>query len=543
MTIDEILKEYEQNHLDNIIRSSRRIQKVYADVLQKISVVAGKITFNGKLFKLAEYPQLEKAIKQQLKSLHNEIYSVVTNSIETSWNISNAKNNILVDKRILGRKLPASIKGILYDPNLDVLKRFKTRVEEGLNLSDRIWKAIDPFPRELEQSLGMGIGKGQSAASMARDLQQYLNNPDDLFRRVRGEDGRLYLSSTARNYHPGQGVYRSSFKNALRLSRTETNMAYRTSDWERWQNMPFVIGIEIHLSAQHPRYDICDPLATRYPKDFKWAGWHPQCICYMTPILNSEQAFNKQLDAILAGESPATVKNSGVIKKMPASFNEYVKKNAARIAGWKNKPYWVRDNKAYFDQALKVKKIYGKKLPVDYSKLQIGPYLQRVKRPPFDKVFPELSLEEKASINGYTDTEYYTLNAYLRGLNVSANKAEMLDNYRNLLNNALDSISDKFVGITFRGTYLDHAAQQLYRKALVTGKPIVHDYFTSTTIDEGQLFSGNTMFMILSKRGRYVKALSEHQREEEVLFKAGTKFQVQRMYKEDDKLIIEMEEV
>ena len=35
------------------------------------------------------------------------------------------------------------------------------------------------------------------------------------------------------------------------LAVTETNAAYRTADHERWQNLDFVVGIEIHLSGNH----------------------------------------------------------------------------------------------------------------------------------------------------------------------------------------------------------------------------------------------------------------------------------------------------
>ena len=116
----------------------------------------------------------------------------------------------------------------------------------------------------------MGILDGKPAAAMARDLKQYLKHPDKLFRRVRDERGILHLSKNAAAFHPGQGVYRSSYQNARRLAVTETNMAYRTADHERWQNLDFVVGIEIHLSSNHTckgrdgkphRFeDICDQL-------------------------------------------------------------------------------------------------------------------------------------------------------------------------------------------------------------------------------------------------------------------------------------------
>ncbi|MDR0754714.1 MAG: hypothetical protein LBF04_04920, partial [Prevotellaceae bacterium] len=70
-------------------------------------------------------------------------------------------------------------------------------------------------------------------------------------------------------------VYRSSFKNARRLTATETNIAYRAADYERMQDFDFVVGIEINLSNNHtlngkPFTDMCDDLKGKYPKDFKF---------------------------------------------------------------------------------------------------------------------------------------------------------------------------------------------------------------------------------------------------------------------------------
>ena len=99
--------------------------------------------------------------------------------------------------------------------------------------------------------LDLGIRSGKSAAAMTRDLRQYLQHPDKLFRRVRDEHGLLKLSQAAKDFHPGRGVYRSSYMNARRLAATETNIAYRTADHLRWQKMDFVVGIEIVLSNNH----------------------------------------------------------------------------------------------------------------------------------------------------------------------------------------------------------------------------------------------------------------------------------------------------
>ncbi|GAG87786.1 unnamed protein product, partial [marine sediment metagenome] len=153
---------------------------------------------------------------------------------------------------------------------------------------------------QLELYLSSGISTGKSAAGIAGDIKQYLNEPNRLFRRVR-QEGRLVLSKAARGYHPGAGIYRSSYRNALRLAKNEINMAYRMSDHLRRQQLPFVTGIEVHLSASHPRLDMCDDLAGKYPKGFIFMTWHVGCLCYTTSIMLNEK---DSLKFMRTGEIP-----------------------------------------------------------------------------------------------------------------------------------------------------------------------------------------------------------------------------------------------
>ena len=55
--------------------------------------------------------------------------------------------------------------------------------------------------------------------------------------------------------------------------------------------MDFILGNEIKLSHSHPCHDICDNLKGKYPKDLKWTGWHPNDLCYVIPIIKTEEQF------------------------------------------------------------------------------------------------------------------------------------------------------------------------------------------------------------------------------------------------------------
>jgi hypothetical protein len=359
----DLNERYEAKLRRHIAITNRRIQQAYISAIQDISNQIDKIRWNGQVFSLNQFPLLKQKIEAVIDKMHPQVYGALVNSIKSSWDLSNEKNNIIVDRRIAERRPNKRVQQVLYDPNMKARDSFISRTEKGLKLSNRVWNTLEPFKSELEAGLGMAVTNGIGAKATAKELKKYLQDPDKLFRRVR-ENGKLRLSSAAKAYHPGQGVYRSSYKNSLRLSRTENNMAYRTADYERWSNLPFVVGIEVKLSAAHPRYDICDRVKGLYPKDFKFVGWHPQCLCYQVPKMMSDEEYDRMEDAILAGEEP-DLEGVTLITKPPAGFNEYVRENRKRIEGWNNTPYWVKDNLDYFDNAgpVRLPKVKAKLIP------------------------------------------------------------------------------------------------------------------------------------------------------------------------------------
>jgi hypothetical protein len=353
----DIHDKYEQRHIYNINNSLKNIDAIYAKAIKQATALAAGRQLPSGTFKLSKIPVLGSNIERIITQFNTDLLASTMNGIAGEWNLANQKNNTIIDRRIAGRRLANSdLRVTLYDPNKKALNAFIARRENGLKLSDRVWKNTQRFRNELEAGLGVGISRGQSAAEMTRDIKSYLNEPDKLFRRVKDEKANLKLSKAAREYHPGQGVYRSSYKNAMRLTRSETNMAYRQSDQLRWQTMPFVVGYEIRLSNNHPQYDICDRCAGNYPKTFIWTGWHPQCLCYKVPIMMSDEEYDKYEDAILEGKTPR-IRSSNQVNDVPAGFREWVKDNKERIDGWKSTPYWVRDNfkKGDINEALRIK--------------------------------------------------------------------------------------------------------------------------------------------------------------------------------------------
>ena len=278
--------------------------------------------------------EAQKAMDKIMQALARQINITILSGIESGYRRGEAgmlhKIKMSLPKTKLYTDELARTRGAATDYHR-AAAAFAGGKRGGLTLSERVWNIAGGAKTELEAIIQNGIIEGKGAQDISRSIQGYLQNPDRLYRRVRSkETGELELSDAARDYHPGRGVYRSSYKNALRLARTEINAAYRYSQWQQIQNNPLVIGFRIALSNNHttlvkgvptPFFDICDELAGDYPKSFLWTGWHPQCRCSMIPIPISESDFERRLAAYDSGTIDKW-QPSREITDMPLKYKE-----------------------------------------------------------------------------------------------------------------------------------------------------------------------------------------------------------------------------
>ena len=284
------------------------------------------------------------------KQLASRMITTIEAGSKKQWLFACEKNDGFISSIMDTSKLSKARLKKMQDRNLEALQAFQERKIDGMNLSQRVWKYVGQYKEQLESALDVGLGDGRSAQQLARDVKQNLNEPNRLFRRVRDKRGNLVLSKAARAFHPGRGVYRSSVKNAQRLTRSEINMAYRESDWQRWQSLDFVVGFEIHRSNHEPLCDcdLCEKLVGRYPKTFRFKGWHPQCMCYAVPILMDEETFDENelgdLKAALNGTTYKKMEAKNVVVDVPDGFKEWVKAHVDAQANWASTPYFIKDN-------------------------------------------------------------------------------------------------------------------------------------------------------------------------------------------------------
>lgn len=373
-TIKQNTRKHERKCDAIIAQQQRLIDRIYSDACHEAGLLGAMADAlpEGVQFTMASQPALRARGSEMLRKLQSRLEAAIVNGVRSAWTIANNKNDELV-RAVVGEgagSLTSEQAQRYYRNNEKALEAFIARRDAGMDLSSRVWNYTDNFKELIERGLELGIREGADVPTMARNLKDYLKHPDKLFRRVRQDDGSLGLSQAAQDFHPGKGVYRSSYKNAMRLARTETNMAYRTADYDRIQDLDFVVGIKVVLSNNHtclgsdgqPHmfYDICDELKGIYPKDFKFVGWHPHCRCHTETVLKSEQEILDDNARILNGEEPLPPEASeNAVTEVPENFASWVKNNSDRIQDARSLPYFLRDNQQY------VQSVPAPELPVE----------------------------------------------------------------------------------------------------------------------------------------------------------------------------------
>lgn len=341
---------YNEQHRKNLSIRAKKVERLYRQAVQKIAAAAQPSLFGGtpgQEFSWRDFPALSKEVDALTREMTQGLQLNIEQGDKEAWALSNTKNNAMVAAMVGKASVPKAVLDTWKAPNLAAMNAFIARKEAGMNLSQRVWNLAPQFKAEMELALETCIGRGMSAAEISREVRQYLNEPNRLFRRVRDEQGVLRLSKAAAAYHPGQGVYRSSYKNAIRMTATENNIAYRTADHGRWNALPFVLGIEISTSNNHPVEDICDELAGRYPKDFKFTGWHPWCRCFAVAVLADQKEMDAYTKAMMNGDDVSQWKFTGEVKDMPEGWNTWMTANAERIGKARSAgklPYFIKDN-------------------------------------------------------------------------------------------------------------------------------------------------------------------------------------------------------
>lgn len=374
----KLTSKQQKEQLNNLFAVyNKRLGRLYSDYVKKLTSLGygEDVLEDDALFNFDNFPQL----KARLNDIFNDYYqnsllcykSGITDGVALAYNHDEmviGGYSVLTDKAIRVARDTAAATFIA--------NRLKTK--NGLNLAQIVWNYCQQTKSEFEMAMSNtiadGIKQGSSAEEIGKSIRRYLNDPDMMYRRYhtikvlkngkkkdvvtwhrrRIIDGKVrFIEEPLEKV--GMGVYRSARKNALRVARTEINSAYHKARNERWQNEPFVIGQYIHVSPQHNIDDICNDLEGRYPKDYVWISWHPQCICTSDPITIQGEEKKEFYKRLMAGEDMSNYVSPFAVLTMPEKYNQYIKDNSEAIvkAGMRGKLAWhLQDNTKYWAHLL-----------------------------------------------------------------------------------------------------------------------------------------------------------------------------------------------
>lgn len=323
---------YDNEHRKHLLAYLQQIERLFYQWVGFSVSLALKTDFQelvtSTLFAFAATKK-GKAFDKELAKFSNQLDQIIKQGITKEWAFANLKQDHLLRE------------GLTKYQNLEALETFKNRKIKDFTVSNRVWDIAKKAQTEIELALSVSLEEGKSAVQLSREIRNLLNNPTSLFRRVRDKYGNLVLSKNAQNYHTGQGVYRSAYKNALRLASNEINVAYKSADWLRIQQNPDVVGFEVRLSPQHKVYDMCDELKGKYPKSFHFHGWHVGCKCHIISILKTDEELIKELKA---DEELPPESSSNYVGDVPSNYKQWVTDNKDRFKNWKTKPYFIEEN-------------------------------------------------------------------------------------------------------------------------------------------------------------------------------------------------------
>lgn len=374
----KLTSKQQKEQLNNLFAVyNKRLGRLYSDYVKKLTSLGygEDVLEDDALFNFDNFPQL----KARLNDIFNDYYqnsllcykSGITDGVALAYNHDEmviGGYSVLTDKAIRVARDTAAATFIS--------NRLKTK--NGLNLAQIVWNYCQQTKSEFEMAMSNtiadGIKKGSSAEEVGKSIRKYLNDPDMMYRRYhtikvqkngkkkdvvtwrrrRIIDGKVrFIEEPLEKV--GMGVYRSARKNVLRVARTEINSAYHKARNERWQKEPFVIGQYIHVSPQHNIDDICNDLEGRYPKDYVWISWHPQCICTSDPITIQGEEKKEFYKRLMDGEDMSNYVSPFAVLTMPEKYNQYIKDNSEAIvkAGMRGKLAWhLQDNTKYWAHLL-----------------------------------------------------------------------------------------------------------------------------------------------------------------------------------------------
>lgn len=233
----------------------------------------------GILVRRTQYAESRRALINVQRDLWGSVSTQTTAGVaqaagrgESLWEEVNARLGSTINSTSIRRQFERSA--------ANAVDNIRSRYINDISLSPSVYRNAQLAQGLVDRAVNRGILTNASSREIARDVRDLIR-PD-----VRG--GISYA--------------------AKRLGRTELNNAFHETSRRSAAAQPWVEGMKWYLSGSHPRPDECNDYADQnnygmgngvYPSALVPGKPHPQCLCYIAPVTQSDKEF---LDKLLGGE-------------------------------------------------------------------------------------------------------------------------------------------------------------------------------------------------------------------------------------------------
>lgn len=235
----------------------------------------------------------------------------ISQAMSESW----ASDDLTLSKRLYRRS--STIRNEVADTIKQALKTNKTVKGLAKSIFDGYGKGgIIPeasIPKFLHKLSDINIS-GEATPEAKRKERELLRSVKGKIARLNTPYVRAAYNEVAAAVDDGnevrlqKAIYSATQEKARyhaeRIARTENARAYADGQMNRYLDDEDVVAFQWKLSANHPRYDICDFYANAdlyglgkgvYPKDkFPRLPAHPHCMCHIKPLTELDIDVNKR---------------------------------------------------------------------------------------------------------------------------------------------------------------------------------------------------------------------------------------------------------
>lgn len=242
-----------------------------------------------------------KIINKYRTELYYNLDKIIKENIRKSSDIQKGVQLSFVDMISPNEITNEALKRTITKISSDTVKHLiaGNLYADGKTLSKRLWNITGDNASKVDMLIKTNIAKGANVKELAAELDKYVNPKNRI---------------TAKSFKAGMNSNKISYQ-AQRLARTSITHAQTETLIQNAKKNPFCRGLKWNLSASHfsrmhGKTDICDDLNGRVFKPEELPLQHPNCLCYMTEVIEDIDKCIETMKNWSNGKSSPEVKRS-----------------------------------------------------------------------------------------------------------------------------------------------------------------------------------------------------------------------------------------